>query len=77
MMPLRILTILIDDVRSGQSDHQLAEVRVPLKPAEDIEDGFWADSHDVCKKLQESPSRIDGVLCETSPLPISVNAMTR
>jgi hypothetical protein len=59
---LRMLTLLIVDCRSGQDDHQLAEVKVPLRPAENEEDGFWANAKDVCEKLQTSPSRIDGKL---------------
>lgn len=58
---LRILTLLIEDTRKdpGERD-QLAEVRVPLKQLEGLEDGFWADANDVCKALQSGPSRVDG-----------------
>lgn len=45
--PLRIVTVLIQDIRSGVTDHQLAEVRVPLKPSDDPQDGFWADAKDI------------------------------
>ncbi|KAH9944742.1 hypothetical protein B0H21DRAFT_694636 [Amylocystis lapponica] len=55
---LRTLTLLIDDLRNGES--QLAEVRVPLKAPDNPEDGFWADAKEVCSELQASPSRIDG-----------------
>jgi hypothetical protein len=55
---LRMVTILIEDIRSGVTDHQLAEVRVPLY---ERPDRFWADGRDVCEALQGSPSRIDGV----------------
>ena len=55
-----MLTLLIEDLRSGIVDSQLAEIKVPLKAAEDPEDGFWADAVDVCNALQASPSRIDG-----------------
>lgn len=58
---LRILTLLIEDTRKdpGERD-QLAEVRVPLKQIEGSDDGFWADANDVCKALQNGPSRVDG-----------------
>lgn len=54
---LRMLTLLIADIRSGVTDHQLAEVRVPLR---DHSGYYWADAQDVCEQLQSSPSRIDG-----------------
>ncbi|KAJ8696741.1 hypothetical protein PTI98_006587 [Pleurotus ostreatus] len=57
---LPVLTILIQDARSGVPDFLLAEVRVPLKRAERAEDGYWADANDICEKLQTGPSRIDG-----------------
>jgi len=41
---LRMLTILIQDIRSGTTDHQLAEVKVPLRVADDPQDGYWADA---------------------------------
>lgn len=53
-----MLTLLINDIRSGVDDHQLAEVRVPMTEKEDC---FWANSLDVCEQLQQGPSRIDGV----------------
>jgi hypothetical protein len=53
-----MVTILIEDIRSGVTDHQLAEVRVPLY---ERPDRFWADGRDVCEALQGGPSRIDGV----------------
>ena len=55
-----MVTLLIEDVRSGETDLQLAEIKVPLRPAEREEDGFWADAKDVAEALQSSPSRIDG-----------------
>ncbi|KAF8134571.1 hypothetical protein EV363DRAFT_1161141 [Boletus edulis] len=58
--PLRMVTLLIEDMRGGVPDPQLAEVRVPLKVADDPDDGFWADAAEVCNALQSSPSRIDG-----------------
>ncbi|KAF8557587.1 hypothetical protein OG21DRAFT_1505085 [Imleria badia] len=58
--PLRMLTLLIEDVRSSVLDSQLAEVKVPLKVADDPNDGFWADAAEVCNALQNGPSRIDG-----------------
>ncbi|KAI6123839.1 hypothetical protein EDD16DRAFT_610148 [Pisolithus croceorrhizus] len=56
----RMVTLLIEDYRSGVQDSQLAEITVPLKAAENPEDGFWADAVDVCDALQATPSRIDG-----------------
>ncbi|KIK28014.1 hypothetical protein PISMIDRAFT_7954 [Pisolithus microcarpus 441] len=56
----RMVTLLIEDYRSGVQDSQLAEITVPLKAAENSEDGFWADAVDVCDALQATPSRIDG-----------------
>ncbi|KAH9915698.1 uncharacterized protein B0H18DRAFT_885626 [Fomitopsis serialis] len=38
----------------------LAEVRVPLKQADNSEDGYWADAKEVSDELQAGPSRIDG-----------------
>ncbi|TRM69337.1 hypothetical protein BD626DRAFT_473709 [Schizophyllum amplum] len=54
----RIVTLLIQDMRSEEVDNQLAEVRIPLKGDQD--GGFWADAKQVCEQLQNSPSRIDG-----------------
>lgn len=48
-VPSRMVTILIIDIRSGTPDHQLAEVKIPLKPAELKEDGFWADARDLVR----------------------------
>lgn len=45
--PLRMVTVLIQDIRSGVTDHQLAEVKVPLKQSDDPQDGFWADARDI------------------------------
>ena len=56
-MKPRMLTLLIEDRRHGTDE--LAEVRVPLKAAE--EGHFWADAKQVCAALQSGPSRIDGV----------------
>ncbi|KAK2463201.1 hypothetical protein APHAL10511_004856 [Amanita phalloides] len=56
----RMITILIHDVRSGKVDRQLTEVTVPVKMADNPQDGFWADARDITEKLQSSPSRIDG-----------------
>jgi len=39
-----MVTLLIQDIRSGIVDHQLAEVRIPLRPTDDPLDGFWADA---------------------------------
>ncbi|KAG6375451.1 hypothetical protein JVT61DRAFT_3009 [Boletus reticuloceps] len=49
--PLRMVTLLIEDMRGGVSDPQLAEVRVPLKVADDPDDGFWADAAEVPAKV--------------------------
>lgn len=43
--------MLIIDVRSGTPDHQLAEVKIPIAPAENPEDGFWADSRDLVRVI--------------------------
>ncbi|TFK73984.1 hypothetical protein BDN72DRAFT_118510 [Pluteus cervinus] len=56
----RLITLLITDLRSPAPDRQLAEVKVPLTPAENPDDGFRVDARDVCDQLQTSPSRIDG-----------------
>lgn len=45
--PPRMVTLLIQDVRSGTTDHQLAEVKVQLKAADDPQDGFWADAKEL------------------------------
>jgi hypothetical protein len=59
--PLRILTLLIEDLRRDDGERDLlAEIKVPLKKADNPEDGFWADAKEVCKELQSSPARIDG-----------------
>lgn len=58
--PLRMVTLLMQDIRSGEIDHQLAEVKVPLRPAEDPRDGYWADAKELSEKLQAGPARIDG-----------------
>ncbi|KAJ7076394.1 hypothetical protein B0H15DRAFT_600653 [Mycena belliarum] len=60
-IPLRLVTILIEDIRGDVPDSQLVEVRVALRDSEDtIRDGYWANAEDICKTLQTSPSRIDG-----------------
>lgn len=51
----RVITLLIDDLRSDESE--LAEVRVPLKPTPG---GYWADAKEVSKALQASASKLDG-----------------
>ncbi|GLB37520.1 hypothetical protein LshimejAT787_0405710 [Lyophyllum shimeji] len=58
--PLLMLTLLIQDIRSGVTDHQLAEVRLPMKPANDPSEGFWADAKVLGQQLQSGASRIDG-----------------
>ncbi|KAI0666637.1 hypothetical protein C8Q78DRAFT_983904 [Trametes maxima] len=56
----RVLTLLIEDKRDPNGESMLAEVRVPLKPSEAGDGGFWADAQDVSEELQKGPSRIDG-----------------
>jgi hypothetical protein len=52
---LRMVTLLIQDLRSGTADHQLAEVKIPLKAADDTQDGFWADAKElVCTRVSPS-----------------------
>ncbi|KAG6879671.1 hypothetical protein C0992_013207 [Termitomyces sp. T32_za158] len=58
--PLSLLTLLIQDIRSGVTDQQLAEVKVPMKTANDPKDGFWADAKILGQQLQSGASRIDG-----------------
>lgn len=43
----RMITVLIHDMRSGKVDRQLAEVTIPVKMADDPQDGFWADARDI------------------------------
>lgn len=47
---LRMVTILIQDIRSGTTDNQLAEVKVSLKAADDPEDGFWTDAKELVRR---------------------------
>lgn len=42
-----MVTILIQDVRSGTTDHQLAEVKIALRPGDDPQDGYWADAREL------------------------------
>ncbi|KAJ7647230.1 hypothetical protein FB45DRAFT_1100227 [Roridomyces roridus] len=58
--PVRLVTLLMEDRRGEQPDHQLVEVRVPLRPTDDPSDVQWAFAQDICHNLQESVSRIDG-----------------
>lgn len=39
-----MVTLLIQDIRSGVVDHQLTEIKIPLRPTADPTDGFWADA---------------------------------
>lgn len=41
-------------------DHQLAEIRIPLRAADQKADGWWADARALCEQLQGGPSRIEG-----------------
>ena len=45
----QIVTLLITDIRneSEEPDLQLAEVRVILKKADELEEGWWADAKDI------------------------------
>ena len=56
----RVLTLLIEDKRRPGLEPMLAEIRVPLKPADAGDVGFWADAAEVAEELQNGPSRIDG-----------------
>lgn len=49
-----MITILIHDMRSGKMDRQLAEVTIPVKMADDPQDGFWADAKDIVSSLASS-----------------------
>ncbi|OAX42285.1 hypothetical protein K503DRAFT_797300 [Rhizopogon vinicolor AM-OR11-026] len=60
MRPLRMLTILIEDVRNGVLDHQLTEVQVQIRLVEDPDGCLWANAKEICEQLQAGPSRIDG-----------------
>lgn len=57
----RVLTLLMEDKRNPYDEQMLAEVRVPLKPADSGDEGFWADAQEVSEELQKGPSRIDGM----------------
>lgn len=46
-----MVTLLIQDVRSGTTDHQLAEVKVPLRLADIAGTGFWADARAIVSVL--------------------------
>ncbi|KAJ7178427.1 hypothetical protein C8R43DRAFT_458456 [Mycena crocata] len=60
-LPLRLVTVLIEDLRGEVPDSQLVEVRAVLRDSENTErDGYWANAQDICQTLQASPSRIDG-----------------
>ena len=59
---LRMVTLLIVDVRSGQEDHQLAEVKVPLRAADPPDPSYWVNAKDVSDSLQASASRIEGMI---------------
>ena len=48
----RMVTILIQDVRSGTTDHQLAEVKVALRPGDNPQDGYWADARELVNTLR-------------------------
>ncbi|KAI0824032.1 hypothetical protein BC628DRAFT_1323459, partial [Trametes gibbosa] len=49
----------IEDKRNPDDDCFLAEVKVPLKPADNEDEGFWADAQLISQELQKGPSRID------------------
>jgi len=55
------VTLLIEDSRTGALDPQLAEVRIALRKASELDEGgYWGKTEELCKQLQSSPSRIDG-----------------
>ena len=57
--PAYRVTVLIDDLRqSSDPDHQLAEVKVPLKRCDDPEDGWWADAKDIVGIMLLNPCRV-------------------
>lgn len=59
--PLRNLVLLIEDKRVGQTmNHQSVDLDVILSEMANPEKGIWADAKEVCERLQESLSRIDG-----------------
>ncbi|KAI0743362.1 hypothetical protein C8Q80DRAFT_1106499 [Daedaleopsis nitida] len=60
MRVCRVLTLLIEDKRNGDGESMLTEVRVPLRPMDGGEVGFWVDAQEVTEELQKGPSRIDG-----------------
>lgn len=45
----RMVTILAQDIRSGEPDHLLVEVKVPIRPADNPADGYWADAKDLVR----------------------------
>lgn len=46
------MTILAQDIRSGAADDLLIEVKIPIRPADDPADGYWADAKDlVCPPI--------------------------
>ncbi|KAJ7217949.1 hypothetical protein GGX14DRAFT_439018 [Mycena pura] len=50
LKPLRLVTVLIEDVRGEVPDSQLAEVRVALRDSDDTEqDGYWANAEDIVR----------------------------
>ena len=57
---VRLVSVVIEDNRYEDSDEQLVEMKLLLKPAKG--EGFWTDANDVCSQLQHGPSRIDGEL---------------
>ncbi|TFK23180.1 hypothetical protein FA15DRAFT_476916 [Coprinopsis marcescibilis] len=57
---VKMVTILAQDIRSGVTDCQLIEVKVPLRPADNPKDGFWAAAQELVEQWQQSAARIDG-----------------
>lgn len=53
---LRMVTLLIQDTRGAQTDHQLAEVYVQLRATYDPRDGFWADAKDIVSPSSSHPA---------------------
>ncbi|KAG6849825.1 hypothetical protein H0H93_004634 [Arthromyces matolae] len=73
--PLSMLTLLIQDIRSGVVDHQLAEVKVPMKQANDPTDGFWADAKQLLLPPGQlpQPPKIPRELLARTPSPDSTS----
>ncbi|KLO18413.1 hypothetical protein SCHPADRAFT_124060 [Schizopora paradoxa] len=56
--PKRLVALVIEDKRYGDSDLQLVEVTIPVLTSSD--GSVWVEAENVCAMLQKGPSRIDG-----------------